>query len=227
MSEINQSQYEKELDYLYGKYSGKSALDKKIEKAESILNSRQEAIEKAKERIIKKERVKNLIDKPLKDLSFQDIEQMKEDGIVPDGFSHPAGYVPDVSGLYSKLLDTLKDILEIRGYQVSLKPMKSLTDVRDNIFAIRDAMKQQNEPENLDGLDIPVGETVDFEKWDNAYQDVKKTEFVIDYNVPDIASKGDTMIIKSDGTWERKPRYSKEELIHTKHEIESMLRSYT
>ncbi len=202
-----------------------SEFEKQIVKAEKALDARQLAIEAAKEKIIRSGRVKKLKNKPLKDLSFAELDTMKEDGIFPNEFPQAEGSFPDVSGLYSKILTNLKQILERGGYQVYLKPMKNLIDVRDNIYAIRDALKQNTEP-SLGGLEIPIGETSDFEKWDKAYQDIKKTEFVLDYDIDGIARKGDTMIIKNDGTWESKPKYTKEELILTKQEIESMLRSY-
>ncbi len=233
-----------------------SEFEKQIEKAEKALDAKQLAIEAAKEKIITSGRVKKLKNKPLKDLSFAELDTMKDDGIFPNDFPQAEGSFPDTSGLYSKLLTNLKQILEIRGHQVSLKPMKSLIDVRDNIFAVRDAMKQNTEP-SLGGLEIPIGGTIEYDEneFKSYGENFAKSDepHIIQKNVDCTKmAPGEYCEVLDDGTWRvRKSKsyqepeitkkeliqakqviesvlgYTKEELIQTKYEIESMLRSYT
>lgn len=244
MGEINQPQYERELDYLYGKYSGKSTLDKKIQNAEEILKKNKELEEEYLKKIFDDENYNRLKAMDIKDMSFADVElyneiRKKYSNIGKDfsgnEFAQPAGSVPDMGRIKSKIISTCNAIIPLlKSRNVQVAPLPEGSSVQDVLLFInhvRDALKQQNEP-SLDGLEIPIGETVDFEKWDNAYQNVlvKSDEpHVIQKHVDcTTMAPGEYCEMLDDGTWRIKKSkskipYTKEELLIAQAEINKML----
>lgn len=209
---------------------GLSGLERQIRQAEKELESRQKALGHAREKIIKSERIKKFKGKNIKDLSFKDLEQMKEDGIYPDDFPHSVGAIPDMTGIKTKIANTcnqLIPLLESRG--VSIVPLyerASIQDVLTFVSYVRDQLKQNTQPVNNQ---IEYDED-EFKSYGErlAKHDIKQSEFVIEDDVQGIVSRGNNLILKSDNSWERRsPKYTKEELIQVKQEVESMLRAYT
>jgi hypothetical protein len=162
------SQYWREVDnmsdieYLYGNYSGKSALDKKIKKAEEMLNQQRQNAEDNLERLYDQENMARLKAMNVKDMTFDDVELFNEirkkysnvdkayDGSPLSDFPQAAGVVPNTTEVKAAIINTLNDWIPlVRNRGVSVQPIHqeaSLQNILAFCNSFRDAFKNSQAP---------------------------------------------------------------------------------
>ncbi len=159
MGEVNQKQSEREIDYLYGNYSGQSPLDKKIKAAEKILNRQKEMQEENLEALYAKENLERLKKIPIKDMSWEDVQLFAElrKGDVDKVFIESGqGLETDTASLKSQIISAANELVPLvqsQGVSVQAIPEDSdMQTVLAFVNSIRDALKNSKAPKS--GIEI-------------------------------------------------------------------------
>lgn len=155
MGELKNSQSEREIDYLYGNYSGKSDLDKRIKKAEELLNQQRQNAEDNLEALYDQENLQRLKRMDIKSMSFLDVENLnllkKKYSNTNKSFDGSDVELPPSSeSLKSQIVasaNALIPLISSRG--VSVQPIPEGADLQTILgfcTSFRDALRNSQAP---------------------------------------------------------------------------------
>lgn len=185
-----------ELEYLYGGKPKKSQLETDIEQAE---NAREQALERAAERILheqRQERLKNI--KNIKDLSWREVHQLSEDLELRKEDNE------NTQAVVERIIETCNAMipqLQKRGVSVAPLPEKSGTqNILKFLQYVASKMKEKRNPKPATDDDQYLNDELELTPYQN--QSVQKGLRVTQCRDNNCGlQKNDELILGNDGKW--------------------------
>ncbi len=199
----------KDIEYDYAKV-GKFDFQKQIERAEKILDNREQALERARERLGLQMAKETLSEKSLKDMNWSEVELLneirKEEKSDMENELNP----PDIEGLREKVIATcnsLIPILQKKGISIAPLPEGSgLNNVLKFVSFVKEKLKENTQPSTTDDEQY-LNDEIEFPPYQNQNEELTKKglefEIMTDMPVLDI-KKGAVIEINPNGQWKKK-----------------------